>query len=137
MTIPTALWNFRVVLRWMQRESNAMTDIALGVLLLIAIGTGIVHLIQRDNARNRADTLQAQLDVATQRLNATETLLRRQGYVVDGYLAAAALMHKCNIELERRNFYLEARRYVILRRWWRRSPRRPLVQWQVGKAGGA
>lgn len=58
----------------------------------------------------------------------------RKQALIDEYVECADLMNDCNAELERRNHWLERRRYVTLQLWWKRqSQYRRLVTWQVRK----
>lgn len=121
-----------------------MTLIAL-TFGLIAIIAAYVALIFRDRAVNleiQADALLAgqrklngEQDKLIQAQRRHINYLRR---VMDEFVEAADAMNECNVEMERRNAWLEQRRQVILVRWWRRpSQRRRLVAWQVRKGGGA
>lgn len=96
---------------------------------------------ERNRSRNQdviRASLEEQLTVARDRLNATTRELARKRAIMGKYMEDADAFVECNAELERRNEWLEQRRNVVLARWWRK-PRghRPLVTWQVRKAGGA
>ena len=69
---------------------------------------------ERDIERRRADHLLAERDyyqAETERLRA----------LIEECIETVDIMHGCNVEMERRNDWLERRRSVVLRRWWRKG----------------
>jgi hypothetical protein len=59
---------------------------------------------------------------------------RRLRLVITDHHEATALVLEHMDALERRNYYLESKRFSILRRWWRRSSYRALSMWKVTRA---
>jgi hypothetical protein len=108
-------------------------------LLATIFGTTAIGLfVWARKLRQRKHDLETRLHIVNANLGTALDMLEKQGRVVEDYLEAADLMNDCNVQLERRNFYLESKRNVILARWWRRrrGQHRQLVSWQVRKAGG-
>lgn len=110
-----------------------------GVTTILA---AYVALIFRDRARELEIADAALLDGQRKLIEEQGKLITEQRRLIGNlkrthgeYLDAADLMNDCNAELERRNEWLEQRRYVILRRWWRRAGQRQRIwlRWQVRK----
>jgi len=123
---------------------NWMTLIAI-IFGLAAILAGYVALIFRDRAREMETQDDALLEGQRAVIEEQGKLIQQQrrcignlSSVIDEFVEAADAMNDCNVELERRNFYLEARRNVILSRWWRKrtGQHRRLVTWRARKGFG-
>lgn len=76
--------------------------------------------------------LQRSCNVERQRGDDWRGEAERKQALIDEYVELVDLMNDHNVALERRNLWLESRRYAILQRWWRRQCQyRPLVTSQV------
>lgn len=107
-------------------------------LLATLLGlTAIGLFVWGDKQRLRKEDLEVANASLRRRLRSRGRTIHRLRRMIDKHVEAADLMDACNGELERRNLWLEQRRYTILQRWWRRSPHRTLGPWQVRRAGGA
>ena len=103
-----------------------MTYIALSLIILL------VYCLWR--SRCHIALLQRSCNVERQRGDYWRKEAERKQALIDEYVECADLMNDCNVELERRNLWLESRRYVILQGWCqRKSQYGQLITWQVSK----
>lgn len=107
-------------------------------MAFIAIIFGITAIglaVWGDKQRLRKEDLAADNQWLQRRLKQQRRRNARLLKRIDEFVEAADLMNDCNGELERRNVWLEQRRYLILQRWWLRAGQRQrrLTTWRARK----